>query len=102
MRLVVFTLAAISLLIAVACLLRERALSERITFLERQLAEAPPRVHVIRVEEPSLTAVVTPPPAPTPKPTRKPTRMARTQTKQHVDLPKCPETDPTCGALLPR
>lgn len=56
MRLVVATLAAISLLVAVTSLLREHALSERITFLERQLAEAQPRIHVIRVGEPALLA----------------------------------------------
>ena len=97
MKLVVFTLAAISLLVAVTSLLREHALSERITFLERQLAEAPPRVHVIRVEEPALTAVATPPPAPTPRPPRKPTRVARTQPRPHIDPPSCPENDPKCG-----
>jgi len=101
MRLVVFTLAAISLLVAVTSLLRAHALGERITFLERQLAEAPPRVHVIRVEEPALAAVAAPTPPPTPKLPRKPARMARTQTKPHVELPTCPENDPTCG-VLPR
>src|SRR5262245_21394242 len=98
MRLLVCTLAAIALLVSATSLLRLHALSGRILFLERQLAEAPPQVQVIRVPEPALTAVATSsPPAPRVAPHKSPTRLARTLPKPRVDPPKCSDTDPTCG-----
>ena len=97
MKLVSFTLAASSLLIAGASLLRQHSLSQRITELELRVAATPPPV-VIRFEEPPSPPVAAFVPAP-PAVRRTPEHHARQrpQVTPRIVTPNCNPTDPTCG-----
>ena len=95
MKLVAFTLAASSLLVAGTSLLRQHELSQRIARLEVQVGKTPPPV-IIRCEEPlaPVASFVSPPPAKQP-----PQHQARPRpaaTPKFVP-PECSPTDPTCG-----
>lgn len=96
MKLVAFTLAASSLLVAGTSLLRQHELSQRIARLELQVGKTPPPV-IIRFEEPSppVASFVQPPPA-KPAPPQRHARQHSAPTPALV-LPDCPPTDPTCG-----
>ena len=96
MKLVSFTLAASSLLIAGASLLRQHSLSQRIASLELRIAATPPPV-VIRFEEPPSPPVATFVP-PAPPAVKRPTQHhARGATTPPVKLAECDPTDSICG-----
>ena len=90
MKLVVFTMAAVSLLVSGASLVRQHAIAQDLLRVERLLAATPPEIRVIRIEPPPVVAA----PAPMPRVARKPAAPHRVLAAQ---LPPCNPTDPICG-----
>ena len=97
MKLVSFTLAASSLLIAGASLLRQHELSQRIAELELRVSATPPPV-VIRFEEPPSPPVASlVPPAPSPLKQTTPRHARNTTPTPALTLPDGNSTDPIGG-----